>query len=131
MGLNPTALADYTNSVEGTIVPRMVFEGQTTSVLPVQTGIKFSTPLNIMDVDLVIQNGDCVSTPSGSLIATQQTLQVTKRTSYDALCLDNLDRTYLGISALEPGSYQETFALASNYTDMLVNQFRKADDARI
>ena len=131
MGLNLTALADFTNSVEGTIVPRMVFEGQTTSVLPVQTGIKFSTPLNIMDVDLVIQNGDCVSTPSGSLIATQQTLQVTKRTSFDSLCLDNLDRTYLGISALEPGSYQETFALASNYTDMLVNQFRKADDAWI
>lgn len=131
MGLNLTALNDYVNETAGTIVPRMVFEGQTTSVLPVQTGIKFSTPLNIMDVDLVIQNGDCVSTPSGSLIATQQTLQVTKRTSYDALCLDNLDRTYLGISALEPGSYQETFQLASNYTDMLVNQFRKADDAWI
>ena len=43
--------------------------------------------------------------------------------------MDQLDRTYLGISALEPGSYNETFALATNYTDMLVNQFKKSDDA--
>ena len=129
MGLNLTALNDFVNSVDGTVIPRIVFEGQTTSVLPVQTGIKFSTPLNIMDVDLVVQNGDCVSTPSGSLIATQQTLQVTKRTSFDALCLDQLDRTYLGISALEPGSYSETFTLAQNYTEMLVNQMKKSDDA--
>ena len=39
-----------------------------------------------------------------------------------------MDRTYLGISALERGSYNETFALATNYSELLVNQFQKAND---
>lgn len=128
MALNLSALADFNNQIAGDVVPRVVFEGYTTSILPVKEGVKFIEPLNIMDVDLVIQNGDCVSTPSGSMIATQRNIFVTKRTSFDALCLDNLDRTYLGISALEPGSYSETFALAQAYTDMLVNQMKKSDD---
>jgi len=128
MSLNLTALADFSNQIGGEVVPRIVFEGYTTSILPVKEGVKYIEPLNIMDVDLVVQNGDCVSTPSVSLIATQRNIYVTKRTSFDALCLDNLDRTYLGISALEPGSYNETFALATAYTDMLVNQMKKSDD---
>lgn len=128
MGLNVSALADFNNQVAGEVVPRMVFEGYTTSILPIKEGIKYQEPLNIMDVDLVVQNGNCVSTASGSLIATQRNITVTKRVSYDALCLDQLDAKYLGISALDAGSYNETFKLAEAYTDMLVNQMKKSDD---
>jgi hypothetical protein len=39
-----------------------------------------------------------------------------------------MDRTYLGISALERGSYNETFALATNYSELLVNQMQKKND---
>ena len=39
-----------------------------------------------------------------------------------------MDKKYLGISALEPGSYNETFALAGAYSDLLVNKFQKAND---
>lgn len=128
MGLNLTALDNFNNEVAGEVIAKQIFEGYTTSILPIKSGIKYSEPLNIMDVDLVVQNGDCVSTPSGSLIATQRDIVVTKRVSYDSLCLDQLDRTYLGISALEPGSYNETFALANTYTDMIVNKMKKSDD---
>lgn len=129
MGLNLTALDNFNNEVAGEVVAKQIFEGYTTSILPIKSAIKYSEPLNIMDVDLVVQNGDCVSTPSGSLIATQRNIVVTKRVSYDSLCLDQLDRTYLGISALEPGSYNETFALANTYTDMIVNKMKRSDDA--
>jgi hypothetical protein len=128
MGLNVSALADFNNQVAGEVVPRMVFEGYTTSILPIKEGIKYQEPLNIMDVDLVVQTGNCVSTASGSLVATQRNITVTKRVSYDALCLDQLDAKYLGISALDAGSYSETFKLAEAYTDMLVNQMKKSDD---
>ena len=128
MSLNVSALADWSNSTAGEMIVRSVYEGQTTSILPVKTGVKHSTPLNIFDVDLVIQNGTCVSTPSGSMIATDKQLTVTPRTSFDGLCLKDLDTKYLGISALEPGSYNETFALANAYGEMLVNQFAKKND---
>ena len=129
MGLDVSALSDFNNEVAGKVVPKIVFEGYTTSILPIQEGIKYQEPLNIFEVDLQVQNGDCVSTPSGSFDATQRTITVTQRTSYDGLCLDNLNKKYLGISSLDRGSYNETFKLASVYTEQIVNQMKKADDA--
>jgi len=131
MGLDVSALNDFNNEVAGKVVPKMVFEGYSTSILPIQEGIKYEEPLNIFEVDLQVQSGDCVSTPSGSFDATQRTIQVTQRTSYDGLCLDNLNPKYLGISALDAGSYNETFKLASVYTEQIVNQIKKSDDAFI
>jgi len=129
MGLNVSALDAFNNEVAGRVVPKIVFEGYTTSILPIQEGIKYQEPLNIMEVDLQVQSGNCVSSPSGSLTATQRNITVTQRTSYDGLCLDELNSKYLGISALSAGSYNETFALAETYTDMVVNQMKKSDDA--
>ena len=129
MGLNVSALDAFNNEVAGELIVKSVYEGQTTSILPVKEGIKHSEPLNLFDVDLQIQSGSCVSTPGGSMIATQRNIQVTPRTSYDGLCLKDLDTKYLGISALGAGSYNETFALANAYGEMLVNQFKKSNDA--
>jgi hypothetical protein len=127
-GLNVSALNDFNNEVAGRIIPKIVFEGYTTSVLPIQEGIKYQEPLNLFDVDLQIQTGSCVSTPSGSFNATQRNITVTDRISYDGLCLDDLNSKYLGISALSAGSYNETFALAETYSDLIVNQMKKKDD---
>jgi hypothetical protein len=128
-GFDVSALNDFSNEVAGKVVPKIVFEGYTTSILPIQEGIKYQEPLNIFEVDLQVQSGDCVSNPSGSFDATQRTITVTQRTSYDGLCLDNLNPKYLGISALDRGSYNETFKLASIYTEQIVNQMKKSDDA--
>ena len=128
MALDVSALNDFNNEVAGELIIRSVYEGQTTSILPVKEGIKHQEPLNLFDVDLQIQTGSCVSTPSGSMIASQRNITVTPRTSYDGLCLKDLDTKYLGISALEPGSYNETFALANAYGEMLTNQFAKKND---
>ena len=131
MALDVSALSDFNNEVAGRIVPKIVFEGYSTSIFPIQEGIKFKEPLNIFEVDLQIQTGDCVSNPSGSFDASQRNITVQQRTSFDGLCLDNLNPKYLGISALDKGSYNETFKLASIYTDQIVNQMKKADDAFI
>ena len=128
MGLNVSALNDFNNEVAGELIVRSVYEGQTTSILPVKEGIKHQEPLNLFDEDLQIQDGTCVSTPSGSMIATQRNITVKPRTSYDGLCLKDLDTKYVGISALDAGSYNETFALANAYGEMLTNQFAKKND---
>lgn len=97
--------------------------------ITIKEGVKFQEPINLMEVDLQIQSGTCVSNPSGSLDFSQRNITVCPRTSFDGICLKDMDRTYLGISALERGSYNETFALATNYSELLVNQFQKANDS--
>lgn len=129
MSLNVQALTDFNNQVAGELLVRSVYAGSTMEYITIKEGVKFQEPINLMDVNLVIQGGTCVSTPSGSLNFTQRNITVTPRTSFDGICLKDMDKKYLGISALEPGSYSETFAMASAYGDLLVNQFQKSNDA--
>ena len=128
MALDVSALSDFNNEVAGELIAKMVYGGSTMEYITIKEGVVFEEPINLMEVDLVLQNGTCVSTPSGSLDFSQRNIRVCPRTSFDGICLKDMDRTYLGISALERGSYNETFALATNYSELLVNQFQKKND---
>ena len=128
MSLNVTALADFNNQIAGELVLKMVYGGSTIEYVTVQEGVKFQEPINLFEVSLFMNNSACVSTPSGSATFTQRTIEVCPRTSFDALCLKDLDKKYLGISSLDRGSYNETWALANAYSELLVNQFQKAND---
>jgi len=128
MSLNVAALADFNNQIAGELIIKMVYAGSTMEYITIQEGVKYQEPINLFEVELYMQNGTCVSNPSGSAAFTQRTIEVCPRTSFDALCLKDLDKKYLGISALAPGSYNETFALATQYSELLVNQFQKAND---
>ena len=128
MALDVSALSDFNNEVAGELIAKMVYGGSTMEYITIKEGVKFQEPINLMEVDLQIQAGTCVSNPSGSLDFSQRNITVCPRTSFDGICLKDMDRTYLGISALERGSYNETFALATNYSELLVNQFQKKND---
>jgi hypothetical protein len=128
MSLNVTALADFNNQIAGELLLKLVYGGSTIEYVTVQEGVKFLEPINLFEVSLAIQNGTCVSTASGSATFTQRNIQVCPRTSFDALCLKDLDTKYLGISSLDRGSYNETWALTNAYSELLVNQFQKAND---
>ena len=128
MSLNVSALADFNNQLAGELLLKLVYGGTTIEYVTVQEGVKFLEPINLFEVTLAIQNGTCVSTPSGSAEFTQRNIQVCPRTSFDALCLKDLDTKYLGISSLDRGSYNETWALTNAYSELLVNQFQQAND---
>ena len=128
MALDVSALNNFNNEVAGELVVKAVYGGSTMEYVTIQEGVKYQEPINLMDVDLYIQNANCSTDFSGSLAFTQRNITVCPRTSQDGICLKDMDKKYLGISALEPGSYNETFALATAYSDLLVNKFQKAND---
>jgi hypothetical protein len=128
MALDVSALNDFNNEVAGELVVKSVYGGSTMEYITIQEGVKYQEPINLMEVSLYIQNANCSTTFSGSAAFSQRNITVCPRTSQDGICLKDLDKKYLGISALEPGSYNETFALAGAYSDLLVNQFQKAND---
>ena len=129
MSLDLTALSTFNNEVAGELIPKMVYTGTTMEYVTVKEGIKYQEPINLFEVDLDIQDGyGCVATPAGTASFSQRNIQVCQRTSFDGLCLKDLDKYYLGISALGAGSYNETFALANDYSELIVNQFRKSNE---
>lgn len=128
MALVTTALADFNNQLAGELVLKMVYGGSTVEYVTVQEGVKFQEPINLFDVSITMNNSTCVSSAAGSATFSQRNIEVCPRTSFDALCLKDLDKKYLGISSVGKGSYNETWALADAYSQLLVNQFQKAND---
>ena len=128
MSLNVSALSDFNNELAGELIVKSVYGGSTMEYITIQEGVKYQEPINLFEVDLYLQAGTCVSTASGSAVFSQRNITVCPRTSFDGICLKDLDKKYLGISSLEPGSYNETWALAGAYSDLIVNQFQKKND---
>jgi len=129
MSLDVSALSAFNNEVAGELLPKIVYGGSTMEYITVKEGVKHQEPINLMEVDLQVQYGTCVSTPSGSLTYSQRNITVCPRTSFDGICLKDMDKYYLGVADLEPGSYNTTFKTAQVYSDLLVNQFQKSNDA--
>lgn len=128
MALVTTALADFNNQLAGELVLKMVYGGSTVEYVTVQEGVKFQEPINLFDVSITMNNSTCVSSAAGSATFSQRNIEVCPRTSFDQLCLKDLDKKYLGISSVGKGSYNETWALADAYSQLLVSQFQKAND---
>lgn len=127
-GFNVSALADFNNELAGEFLVKSVIAGSTAEFVTVKEGIKYKEPLNLQEVDLVIQDGfGCVSTESGSVTYSQRDLEVCQRSSHDGLCLRDLDKKYIGLLGPE-GSYPETYAFASEYASQLVANFQKKND---
>ena len=128
MGLNVTALADFNNEVAGKVLLQTIYKGNTAEYVSIQEGIKYQEPLNKVAVIPYFQGGDAVTTASGSAVFTQRNITVSKRTAYDSWNLQTLTQKYLGISALPPGSYEETFSLLNDLTTELVAKAQQEND---
>jgi len=105
MSLDVSALSAFNNEIAGELLVKSVYGGSTMEYVTVKEGVKHQEPINLMEVDLQLQYGTCVSTPSGSLTYSQRNITVCPRTSFDGICLKDMDKYYLGIADLEPGSY--------------------------
>ena len=127
-GFNVTALDNFNNELAGEFLVKSVIAGSTAEYVTVKEGIKYKEPLNLQEIDLVIQDGQgCVTTESGSVTYTQRDIQVCQRSSHDGMCLRDLDSKYIGL--LGPaGSYPETYAFAEEYASQLVANFQKKND---
>lgn len=127
-GFNVAALDNFNNELAGELLVKSVIAGSTAEYVTVKEGIKYSEPLNLQEIDLVIQDGrGCVTTESGSVTYTQRDILVCQRSSHDGLCLRDLDTKYIGL--LGPnGSYPETYAFVEEYTSQLVANFQKKND---
>ena len=127
-GFNVAALDAFNNELAGELLVKSVMAGSTTEFVTVKEGIKYKEPINLQEIDLVIQDGNsCVSTPSGSVTYTQRDIEVCTRTSFDGLCLKDLDTKYIGLLGPQ-GSYPETYAFMEEYASQLVANFQKKND---
>jgi hypothetical protein len=106
-GFNLSSLSTYTDEVGGELMRKAILEGETAKIIKVQPGVKGSQAINLLDSNLVVQDGSCGWNASGSTIYTQRDITVCQYKVNEALCPQDLNDYWLG-QLLTPGSYNET-----------------------
>lgn len=120
-GFNLSSLSTYTDEVGGELIRRAILEGETAKIIKVQPGIKGSQAINLLDSTLVVQDGTCGWTSSGSTTYTQRDIAVCDYKVNEALCPKDLNDYWLG-QLLTPGSYNESVPFEQQIAELKTAQ---------
>jgi hypothetical protein len=120
-GFNLSSLSTYTDEVGGELIRRAILEGETAKIIKVQPGIKGSQAINLLNSNLVVQDGSCGWNSSGTTTFTQRDITVCDYKVNEALCPADLNDYWLG-QLLTPGSYNETVPFEQQIADLKVAQ---------
>lgn len=104
---NLSGLAAYTDQVGGELMRKAILEGETAKIIHVQPGVVGSQAINLLNSNLVVQEGSCGWDASGSTIYTQRNIQTCQYKVNEALCPTDLRQYWVG-QLLTPGDYAET-----------------------
>lgn len=96
-GFNRTGMidTDYIDQIRDGLIPKLVTEGITTSIVDLIPGVKNSMTLNGLNNVITVQDGGCGFNPAGDVQLIQKELRVYPKKINDALCPDDLETTYL------------------------------------
>ena len=75
MGLKVTDIAGYVDANEKTLIGKILVGGKTASLLNLQTGVKGSANLNLLDADPTLQAGGCGWSEDGTSTVTKRVLE--------------------------------------------------------
>lgn len=120
-GFNLSSLSTYTDEVGGELIRRAILEGETAKIISVQPGIKGSQAINLLNSNLVVQEGTCGWNSSGSTIYTQRDITVCQYKVNESLCPADLNNYWLG-QLLTPVSTPETVPFEQQISELKVAQ---------
>jgi len=104
---NLSSLATYTDQVGGELIRKAILEGETAKIIKVQPGVVGSQAINLLNSNLVVQDGTCGWDASGTTIYTQRNIQTCQYKVNESLCPRDLTDYWVG-QLLQPGDYNET-----------------------
>ena len=90
MGFVVSSLPDYVERNRDRIVKAMVLGGRTLDRINVQTGIKHTGAINVLDVDPTLQAASCNPSAAGNTTFTQRVISVAHIGYYLTWCKDDL-----------------------------------------
>lgn len=123
MSLEVGSLPDYIDN-KGELIDNMIAGSGILSEITPQTGDKAGTivPLNILDLDVNFQAGDCVNSATGSTIITQRFFKPQRFTDRQEICLDKLDRV---LPMLQSScARNEELPFINQWSDVKVNKIQ-------
>lgn len=94
MAFNVSAITGYVNANEKELIGKAVLKGKTASLVGIQTGVKGSAELNLLNSTPVLQAGGCGWSTSGTTTLTKRTLVTKPIKVNDTFCEKDLVGTF-------------------------------------
>jgi hypothetical protein len=94
MAFNVSTVKDYVDQNQGELIGKAVLGAKSASLFGVQTGVKGSSTLNLLNATPVLQAGGCGWSASGSTALTQRTIVTGLIKINEALCEKDLIGTF-------------------------------------
>lgn len=129
MGFNLNGLPAYVEQNRQELIAKSIFGAKSISLANIQTGIKGSETINIVDQDVYFQSGaTCGFSASGSTIMTQRTITVGKLKVNDQWCYKELEGKYTQVMLREGSKYEnpEDFDAFEAIANRTAEQIAKA-----
>lgn len=121
-------LTAYVEQNKGSLLYASVLGGQTSKYVTIQSGIKYSEALNIIDTTVYLTLGhDCTYTTSGTTTLSQRTITVCELKSDQTLCVPDLNK-YWAQKELNPGSVNPNIPFEATYAEQMSAELANIND---
>ena len=122
MALDLTGLTAYIDEQNFPMVTKALIGGRTASLLTPQLGVKGKTKINLMDVDVVMQDGSgCAWNASGDVALTQREIDAKQVKINLEFCPKELN-AYYWRTQMAAGTHQESLPFEEQFANYLVEK---------
>jgi hypothetical protein len=122
MALDLTGLTAYIDEQNFPMVTKALIGGRTASLLTPQLGVKGKTKINLMDVDVVMQDGSgCAWNASGNIDLTQREIDAKQVKINLEFCPKELN-AYYWRTQMAAGTHQEALPFEEQFANYLVEK---------
>jgi hypothetical protein len=105
--LDLSGLSKYTDQLSQALISEAVLAGTTFKYISLMPNVPYATAINLTTSTLTAQAGGCgLSSPTGSVVLSQRSLQVCPLKVEENICEDDIKQYWLG-KLLQEGSYVE------------------------
>lgn len=116
-----SSLTDYVKENNLPLLNASVFGAKTAGLMNVQSGIKSSAALNIMDTAVVLQADGCSRSASGNTTFTQRELEVAKIAVHQDFCPKDLNAKWTQ-SQLKAGSKDNAIPFEAEFSSLIAKK---------
>lgn len=121
-----STLKPYVDQVGGELLAKALIGGTTSKVINLRTGIKGRQALNLLDSNIVVQDGICGWDPDAltTTTFTQHTITTCAKKYNESLCYQDLYDTYQSMF-MKPGQIQDSVPFEQQIMDLKVKQIQQ------
>jgi len=126
------SIAGYVDQVGGELLAKALIGGTTAKYINIRTGIKGSQVINLLNSNIVMQDGVCGWDPDSGTTTTytQTTITTCPKKYNESLCYQELFDTYQAL-LMKPGQTQETVPFEAQIMDLKVKQIQQFVEQQI